>query len=563
MSSTVSKFVVADIDPDSFVPRMLALLDEEVTAADMPAFLVKVDAVFVDFGELVAGLVRAKDEDTADEDAKNAFLDVVSRVMPEVERVADQLNRKLLAVPGYEPPDDLAGAWADMRDAVLLFREENLELAAEEAALGQRYGEVTGALRVHLDGEVLTLGQAQAKLESPDRDLRERAYRAIVAGRSALRADLDEVFARLVPLRSEMARNAGLPDYRALAWRNAKRREYTPEDTLRMHEAVAREVVPRLRRVYERRANYLGLERLRPWDLDCDVQGREPLNPFATVAELEEGLARMFQALDPELAAGYELLRGGWMDLEPRPTKVPGLGYQNYFPRSRRPYVYWSAVGTDDDLLTMRHEAGHAFHSVLTQNRWPLQWHFSHRPEMNELASQAMELLTLPFLRRERGGFYGEEDAQRSQAALLVRALTLLVRAMQIDALQHFVYTVDGVTTADIDAHWLEQLERFDVGVDYAGFEDAAAKGWQIIHVYLFPFYYIEYAMAYLGALQVWENARQDAPKALRQYKAALELGGTKPLNELYEAAGVSFKFDQVTIARLADLAVEALGDEA
>ena len=563
MSSTVRKFVVADIDPDSFVPRMRALLDEDVTAADMPAFLVKVDAVSVDFGELIAGLVRAKDEDTADEGAKNAFLDVVSRVMPEVERVADQLNRKLLAVPGYEPPADLKGAWADMRDTVELFREENLELAAEEAALGQRYGEVTGALRIHLDGEVLTLGQAQAKLESPDRDLRERAYRAIVAGRSALRADLDEVFARLVPLRSEMARNAGLPDYRALAWRNAKRREYTPEDTLRMHEAVAREVVPRLRRVYERRANYLGLERLRPWDLDCDVQGREPLNPFATVAELEEGLARMFQALDPELAAGYELLRGGWMDLEPRPTKVPGLGYQNYFPRSRRPYVYWSAVGTDDDLLTMRHEAGHAFHSVLTQNRWPLQWHFSHRPEMNELASQAMELLTLPFLRRERGGFYGEEDAQRSQAALLVRALTLLVRAMQIDALQHFVYTVDGVTTADIDAHWLEQLERFDVGVDYAGFEDAAAKGWQIIHVYLFPFYYIEYAMAYLGALQVWENARQDAPKALRQYKAALALGGTKPLNELYEAAGVSFKFDQVTIARLADLAVEALGDEA
>ena len=563
MSSTVSKFVVADIDPDSFVPRMLALLDEEVTAADMPAFLVKVDAVFVDFGELVAGLVRAKDEDTADEDAKNAFLDVVSRVMPEVERVADQLNRKLLAVPGYEPPDDLAGAWADMRDAVLLFREENLELAAEEAALGQRYGEVTGALRVHLDGEVLTLGQAQAKLEGPDRDLRERAYRAIVAGRQALNADLDKVFARLVPLRSEMARNAGLPDYRALAWRNAKRREYTPEDTLRMHEAVAREVVPRLRRVYARRANYLGLERLRPWDLDCDVRGREPLRPFETVAELEEGLARMFQALDPELAAGYELLRGGWMDLEPRPTKVPGLGYQNYFPRSRRPYVYWSAVGTDDDLLTMRHEAGHAFHSVLTQDRWPLQWHFSHRPEMNELASQAMELLTLPFLTRERGGFYGEEDAQRSQAALLVRALTLLVRAMQVDALQHIVYTHEGVTTAEIDAHWLEQLERFDVGVDYSGFEDSAAKGWQIIHVYLFPFYYIEYAMAYLGALQVWENARQDAQKALRLYKSALALGGTRPLNELYEAAGVGFKFDQETIARLADLAVEALGDEA
>lgn len=564
--TTIGKFVVADIDPDSLGPRVASLVGRPVTAADMPGLIADADAVMVDAQELSAGLTRAKDEDTADEAAKAAYLDYVGRVVPELERVSDQLNRKLLAVPGYAPPPELDGPWAEMRTQVELFREENLPLAAEEAALGQRYGEVTGSLRVHLDGEVLTLGQAQAKLESPDRDLRERAYRAIVAGRQERFAQLDEVFEKLVPLRNEMARNAGLPDYRALRWRQANRREYTPEDALEMHAAVEREVVPRLRRVHERRARYLGLERLRPWDLDCDVHGREPLKPFETVGELEEGLARMFHALDPELGDAFELLRGGWMDLEPRPTKVPGLGYQNYFPRSRRPYVYWSAVGTDDDLLTMRHEAGHAFHAVLTQDRWPLLWHFSQRPEMNELASQAMELLTLPYLVKERGGFYSPADAARSQAALMVRALRLLVQASRVDAIQHFVYThenPDGPSIAEIDAEWLRLGERFDVGVDFTGFEGAQAKGWQIIHVFLFPFYYLEYAMAYLGALQVWENALRDAPAALADYKAALALGGTRPLNELYEVAGVSFRFDQATIGRLADLALEALGEEA
>jgi len=561
-----SRFVVADVDADALVPRLTALVERQVTAATLPALIADADLVMVDAHELFAGLTRAKDEDTADESAKAAYLDFVGRVLPELSRVGDQYNRKLLAVPGYAPPPDLASAWADMRDEVELFREESLPLQAEEAALGQRYGEVAGSLRVELDGETLTLGQAQAKLESPDRALRERAWRAIAAGRAAIQGDLDDVFMQLVPLRAQVARNAGLPDYRAYAWRAAGRREYTPDDVLRMHEAVEREVVPRLREVYARRARHLGLERLRPWDLACDARGREPLAPFASVAELEAGLARMFGALDPELAAGFERLRDGWMDLEPRPSKVPGLGYQNYFPRSRMPYIYWSAVGTDDDLLTMRHEVGHAFHSFLTQERWPLQLHHCRRPEMNELASQAMEFLTLPYLARDRGGFYSAEDAGRSRAALLVRALTLLVRTCMVDALQHYVYTYEGEggpSVAEVDAEWRRLMARFDLGVDHSGLEDGLAKGWQIIHVFLFPFYYIEYAMAYLGAMQVWENAERGQGAALAHYKEALALGSTRPLDELYEAAGVRFAFDADTIARLADRAVTALGDEA
>lgn len=560
------KFVPLPIDPLELVARAKALLEEPVSAETMPAFVAAVNEVSVDFSELYASRMRANDEDTADEAAKQSYLDFLTNHVPELAGLGAALSRKQLEVADYVPPADLADHWADMRVDVELFREENLPLEAEVASLAQAHSEVSGSLRVELDGETLTLGQAGAKLESPDRGLRERAYRAMEAGREATRPRLDEIFAQMLPLRRRIALNAGLPDYRAYAWRKAKRREYTPEDVLAMHDSVAKEVVPRLRAVYERRARLLGLERLRPWDLDCDVHGRDPLAPFQTVDELVEGMARMYSALDPELAGAFDLLRDGWMDLEPRQTKVPGLGYANYFPRSKRPYIYWSAVGTDDDVLTMRHEGGHAFHALLTQNRWPYLAHMSERPEMCELASQAMELLTLPYLAREAGGFYSPEDAGRSQAALLVRALSLLVSASRVDAIQHFIYThpsETGPTIAEIDAQWRRLGERFDLGMDMTGFDRQLSKGWHIIHVFHYPFYYIEYAMAYLGALQVWRNAMQDAPRALRQYKEALALGGTRPLDELYEVAGIRFAFDRSTVAGLSQLAFDALGDEA
>lgn len=535
-------------------PRLQALLDRPLAAADVPAFLLDVDAVEREVWEAYAGLMRAKDEDTADEAAAAAFLAFVQDVLPNLEPMSDALNRKLLAVPGYAPPPDLQPAWADLQDTVALYREANVPLNAQAQVLAQRYGAITGRTRVVLDGVETTVAAARAKLEEPDRALRERAWRAIDAGEAAQRADLDALFLEYARLRERIAHHADLPDYRAYAWLERHRREYTPEDALALHEAVAQEIVPRLRAQHERRRQRLGVATLRPWDLATDPDGRPPLRPFATVAELETGLQRMFHALDPELGSAFDLLLDGWMDLEPRPNKVPGLGYQNYFPVAKRPYVYWSAVGTDGDLLTLRHEAGHAFHSVLTERAWPLLKHGSQRPEMAEFASEAMELLTFPVLERDRGGFYDAADAARSRARLLERVAGLLISCCQVDAIQHWIYTRPAaeLTAEAIDAAWLAIQVRFDVGVDWSGLEASRAKGWQIVHLYQFPFYYLEYAIAYLGALQLWARMDDDPAGALAGYKRALALGGTRPLDELYAAASVEFRFDRELVAGLA-----------
>lgn len=556
-------------DPKKFADRARKLLAVNVDAAGVPELARHNDELTRDIHEAYSRLSRAKDENTADEAAAAAFLAFVTQVMPEMQVLGDEMSRKLLAVEGYEPPAELATAWAALRDEVELFRPENVELKAQLDELGQRFDQLMGTLEIEVDGEHLTYEAASALLEEPDRAKRERVYRAIDQAREAMRPQLNEIFLQMLALRHRMARNAGLADFREYSWRLLHRHEYTPEDCLRMHDVVAEVVVPRLRQVYERRRQVMGLDTLKPYDVRPDIRGRAPLKPFNNVTELEEGLVRMFSAVDPAVGEGFEQLRHGWLDIESRPGKVPGLGYQSYFAASRMPFIYMNAVGTDDDMLIMRHEMGHALHTLQTQERWPLLAHMSERPEMNELASQALEFLTLPYLAASEGGFYSAEDAQRSRASLLVRALELLVQACRIDAIQHFIYTHPGLqdgtgpSAADIDAAWLEIGERFDAGVDYAGFERAQSRGWQYFHVFQVPFYYIEYAIAYLGALQVWERAREDQAAALKDYLEALSLGATRPLNELYEAAGISFDFDRGMIERLTDLVVQELGDEA
>lgn len=556
-------------DPKKFADRARQLLAVEVSAAGVPDLVRRNDELTRDVHETYSRLSRAKDANTADQSAAAEFLAFVTQVMPEMQVLGDEMARKLLAVEGYEPPAELATAWATMRDDVELFRHENVELRAQLDELGQRFDQLMGTLEIEVDGQRLTYEAAGALLEEPDRAKRERVYRAIDEAREALRPQLNEIFLQMLALRHRTAQNAGLADFREYSWRLLHRHEYTPDDCLRMHDAVAEVVVPRLKQVYERRKRIMGLDTLRPYDLRPDVRGRAPLKPFNTVTELEEGLVRMFSAVDPAVGEGFEQLRDGWLDIESRPGKVPGLGYQSYFAASRMPFIYMNAVGTDDDMLIMRHEMGHALHTLRTQERWPLLVHMSDRPEMNELASQALEFLTLPYLEATKGGFYSAEDAQRSRASLLVRALELLVQACRIDAIQHFIYTHPGLqdgtgpNAEEIDAAWLEIGARFDVGVDYMGFERSQSRGWQYFHVFQIPFYYIEYAIAYLGALQVWERAREDQAAALKDYLEALSLGATRPLNELYEAAGISFDFDRGTIERLTDLVVQELGDEA
>ncbi len=192
------------------------------------------------------------------------------------------------------------------RNEAELFRDENVPIQTELGVLTNDYNKIVGAMSVTLDGEELTLPQAELRLLDTDRARREEAWRAIQARWLQDRAALDELYLKMLPLRRQLARNAGLPDYRAYVWRQYGRFDYTPEDCLTFHDAIEQEVVPLATRLHQERARTLGVETLRPWDLNVDPQGRPPLRPFETADELEAGAARIFERVDPALAAEFD-----------------------------------------------------------------------------------------------------------------------------------------------------------------------------------------------------------------------------------------------------------------
>jgi oligoendopeptidase F len=500
-------------------------------------------------------------QDTEDPDRKAAYLHYVKAIAPEV-RVAEQaLKERFLATE--EEPEGLEMALRQFRADADLFRAENVPLQAEEQALAARYGEIVGGLTVDFDGEARTLAQLAPYRARPERELREGAWRAGMEGLLGVRGELDALFDQLLALRVRIAANAGYDNYRDYRWRQMGRFDYSPQDAVRLQAAVLSVAVPALARAAARRAAALGLETLRPWDTEVDVYGGQPLAPFRTGEELAEGSRRIFERLDPRLGEQVALMAGeGLLDLDNRKGKAPG-GYCSTLPERGRPFIFMNAVGTEDNVRTMLHEAGHAFHAFEKQ-RLGYIWQRRTPMEFNEVASMSMELLTSPYLGRSSGGFYTERDAARARLQHLERILVFMPYMATVDAFQHWLYAHPDHSRAERDAAWLDLHRRYNVGADWSGLEDSRESSWQHkLHIFEAPFYYIEYGLAQLGALQVWRNSLADAEGALDAYRRALSLGGTVPLPELFQAAGARLVFDEASVTALIGLVEAAIDAEA
>ena len=489
---------------------------------------------------------------TDDDARKAAYLAYVEHIEPPVKERRQRLQERYLQCPQACELDGRRYGVLDRRwrAAVELFRIENVPIQAEEAKLAQRYQEVCGRMTVEFDGQERTLPQLAPYAERVERDVRQQAWEAESARRLADVGPIEDLFDEMLQLRGQMARNADCADYRDYAFKRYQRFDYTPADCEAFHAAVERAVVPVLRQLHEQRRAALGVEQLRPWDLAVDVQGRAPLRPFQTVDELCERSQRVLAGVHPDLGEQFALMRReGWLDLDSRKGKAPG-GYQANFEAARRPFIFMNAVGVHGDVLTLMHEAGHAFHALAARHD-PLVDYRSSPIEFAEVASMSMELLTLDHLE----AFYTADELARVRRRQLERCVTILPWVAIIDAFQHFLYTQPEHDRATRRAQWLALLDRFGGLVEYGEHGEARAFAWQKqLHLFEVPFYYIEYAIAQLGALQVWRNARQDPTRALQQYRDALALGGSQPLPELFARAGARFDFSYDTLAPLMDM---------
>ncbi len=547
------------LDWSTAQPHVDALLAAPLDAASVDGWLRQWSDLTAVLDEAGAQIYREVTENTADTAAEQRFEHFMGVIVPQAKVAEQALKQKLLAVAGYQSGDGAALLVRRFRNEAAIFRAENVEIESKLALLGNQYNKIVGGMAVEWQGEQLTLPQANSRLQEPDRATREAVWRRLMQRYLADRGALNDLYMEMLPLRRQSAANAGFPNYRAYRWQQLARFDYTPDDAFTFHDAIEHTVVPLAARLYERLAGKLGVESLRPWDTEADPHG-QPLRPFSNAAELEAGGQRIFDQVDPALGQHFAVMRNGYLDLASRPNKAPG-GYCNAFPVSGKPYIFMNSVGAHGDVTTLLHEGGHAFH-FMESRRQPLVWNQGAQMEFCEVASMSMELLSAPYLARDKGGFYSEADARRAYADKLRKIVFFLPYMAVVDGFQHWVYAQapEDVTSDDMDRAWSALWDRFMPGIDYSGLQTEKETGWHRKgHIFEVPFYYIEYGLAQLGALQVWRNALADQAQAVADYRAALALGYTRSLPELFAAAGARFAFDRQTVGELMALVGEQL----
>ncbi len=583
----LTDFVPAEFDAtqwDRIEPLLKALLDRPVGSPKaFEKWLIDRSELEAACAEGEAVLYIAMTCHTEDAAAQQAYTSYIETVPPLLKPMVFELDKRQAALALKFPLDPQGGRYAvlnrDTAAEVEIFRDVNVPIQTELEKLSQQYQQLIGAMMVSYDGREQTLPMMARYQESVDRSVRETAWRLVTERRLQETDAVDAIFDRMIGLRHTMALNAGFKDFIGYAFKAKKRFDYSPADCRTFHEAAEQVVVPFMRRLDERRRSRLGVDALRPWDLGVDPKGRPPLKPFDGGVDLMRKSIGAFNRLDPRLGrmlAGMGdgsnangAANGACLDLDSRKGKAPG-GYQSMRDRSRKAFIFMNAAGLHRDVETMVHEAGHAFHSMLCVDE-PLVRYRSAPLEFCEVASMSMELLTMPYW--GRGGGHGpagqprgangavdcfypdEEDLGRARRKRIEEACTILPWIATIDAFQHWLYADPEQTREQRTAEWLRLDERFGHAVSWEGLESARGAQWQRqMHLFGAPFYYIEYGIAQLGALQLWLKSLESGEKAaIDAYFKGLSLGGSRPLPDLFRATGLRFDFGPDMVKRLVD----------
>ena len=486
--------------------------------------------------------------DTTDQQAEQDYDHFLDEIYPQAQAADQRLKQKLLD-SGIEPKD-FEIPLRNMRTQAELFREANLPLLSKELKLANEYARVISLQTIQWEGQELTIDQVTPLLQANDRSKREEVWRLARQRQLADREAINEIWIKLMDLRRSLAENADLPDYRAYRWQQLLRFDYTPDDCAAFRQAIREVIIPAALRSYERRREHLGLDSLRPWDLNVDPFNRPALRPFDDSKELEAKCAAIFHQIDPQLGAYFESMRQDEMlDLENRKGKAPG-GYCTDYTAIRKAFIFMNAVGVHDDVQTLIHEGGHAFH-VYESADLPYHSQLEVPMEFAEVASMGMEFLAGPYLTGEEGGFYSPAEAARARIEHLEFSLQFWPYMAVVDEFQHWAYENHAAASdpASCDQKWGELWDTYMIGVDWSGFEDQKLTGWhRKEHIFEVPFYYVEYGLAQLGAVQVWQNAQRDQATAVADYRRSLSLGGTVSLPKLFDVAGARFAFDSSTL---------------
>ena len=491
---------------------------------------------------------------TDNQEYQKAWTDFIENIQPKLSEYNDLFNRKII---NNKYVSDLSERYNVMlkgiKTDIEIFREENIQLQTRLSILGTKYNEIRGKQTVYFDGAEKTFAMMAIYQENTDREIRESAWRATTSRIIQDSEEISDIFEEMIELRHQIAINSGFRGFQEYIFAAMHRFDYTIKDCLEFHESIEYSCMPLKYDMNLLRKEKLNLVKLRPWDMSVDTEGKKPLQPFIDSDDLVSGCSRIFHSMSKELGNYFDLLeKNDCLDLESRKGKAPG-GYQYYLQKSRMPFIFMNAAGTQRNFETMIHEAGHAFHSFYSGHLDLI--HERDSPiEFAEVAAMSMELLTHPYWDE----FYEKENAERAREKHLKGIIQFMPWMATIDSFQNWIYGNPHHTRAERKTKWLEIQDKFGSKIEYDGInkeedlEKIAEISWQLQgHLFGAPFYYVEYGIAQLGALQMWKYHKEDRHNALELYKKGLSLGYTKGLTELFAASGLEISFSREHVSKL------------
>jgi oligoendopeptidase F len=547
-------------DPELVEKKLEKLLDREINSVEeLEEWLMAETKLSEAIQEVLSGDYIAFNRYNNDEDIKKRFEHDQEVIMPIVKKYGALLDKKFYESPYRDQLDQekYKQLIRSKVNSIEIFREENIPLEVEEDQLHNEYFEITGSLVVMWEGEEKTIPQMRKYLQDSNRETREKAWRLVWDEILKHEDRLNEIMSELITIRHKIAQNAGLDNYRDYMFKKYERFDYTPEDTFVFHDAVEKQVVPLVDKIQRQHQKEIGVDAYRPWDTQAIAEGKQPLKPFETTDQLVQGTIDIYSRLDPQFAQLIRDMRDkDLLDLESRKAKSPG-GFCSDLPVTGLSFIFMNAVGTQSDVSTMIHEGGHSVHNLMVEKQ-TLSDYKETPMESAELASMGMELFTIDKWDR----FYeNEEDLRRAKKEHIEDIISFFPWAMVVDRFQHWLYENPNHTVEERTQKFTELANRFNYRIiNMDGLEEQLQARWLMqLHIFEVPFYYIEYAIAQLGALQLWKSYHENPEQTIENYKKALALGSSKSLPEVYEAAGIKFDFSEETIQELMEFATQEL----
>ena len=482
-------------------------------------------------------------EDTYYDEQNEMF----NRIMPRYEQCVDHLYQVLLEDSRADELESALGShfFNLMRMKRGTFSSDIMQLLAEENQLSSEYVKLRSSIRIEYNGQSLNIPQMEPYLEVVNRQDRKSAHEALEAAFEKHADAFESLYDRLVQVRHQVATKLGYESFTPLGYLRLNRSDYGPNEVSIFREAILNHLVPALDSVYKIQGKRLGVDVLKYYDLSLVFTDGNPKPKGDAKWILEEG-AKMYKAISEETHEFFQaLLKGEWMDLEAKSGKAGG-GYCTYIPNYRAPFIFSNFNGTMGDIDVLTHEAGHAYQVFRSRNQ-PIPEYLWPTLEACEIHSMSMEYLTYPYMEN-----FFKEDTAKYYYAHMAASLRFLPYGVLVDHFQHWIYENPNVTHKDRRAMWrsLEKIYLPHKDYDENAFLDSGTYWFRQGHIFMDPFYYIDYTLASMCAIQFWKLSKEDPKEALKKYNDLCVLGGSEPFTALLKTVGLDSPFNEEAVKK-------------